>query len=201
MSKEIHKYVAECDICQRNKRENIPTPGLLHCLHIPNQKWEEISMDFIDDLPMSDSKEKIFVVVDRLTKYAHFMAIKKTNSTKQIAKVFCKNIYKLHGLLKVIVSDRHVKFKGNFWNDFCNQATITLNMSLSYHPQTDGQTEIVNKCLETYLRCFVTDKHNKWSQWLHLAKWWYNTTHHALAKMTPFKVLYGMNLQNGRILH
>jgi hypothetical protein len=64
-------------------------------------------------------------------------------------------------------------------------------MSLAYHPQTDGQIEIVNKCLETYLRCFATDKQNKWSQWLHLAKWWYNSTYHTFAKMTPFQALYG----------
>lgn len=120
-------------------------------------------MDFIDGLPMSNGKKKIFVVVDRLTKYAHFMAVKKTDSTKQIAEVFCKNIYKLHGLPKVIVSDRDVRFKGNFWKEFCNQVRITLNMSSSYHLQTDGQTKIVNKCLETYLRCFIFDKQNKWS--------------------------------------
>jgi hypothetical protein len=64
-------------------------------------------------------------------------------------------------------------------------------MSSTYHPQTDGQTEIVNKCLETYLRCFVTDKQNKWLQWLHLAEWWYNSTYHTSAKMTPFQALYG----------
>lgn len=108
-------------------------------------------MDFIDRLPMSDGKDKIFVVVDRLTKYAHFMAVKRTKSTKQIAKIFCKDIYKLHGLPKVIVSDKDVRFKGNFWKEFCNQAGITLNMSSSYHPQIDGQIELVNKCLEIYL--------------------------------------------------
>ena len=112
-------------------------------------------MDFIEGLPASDGKDKIFVVVDRLTKYAHFMAIKKTDTTKQIVDVFCKNIYKLHGFPKVIVSDRDVSSKGKFWKDLCQQTRISLNMSSTYHPQTDGQTEIVNKCLETYLRCFI----------------------------------------------
>ena len=77
MNTNIQKYVAKCDIFQRNKNENISTPGLLHPLHIPNQKWEEISMDFIDGLPISEGKDKILVVVDRLTKYAHFMGVKK----------------------------------------------------------------------------------------------------------------------------
>ena len=126
-------------------------------------------MDFIEGLPVSEGKEKIFVVVDCLTKYAHFMGIKKTNSAKQIAEVFCKNIYKLHGFPKIIVSDRDAKFTSNFWKEFCKQVGITLNMSSAYHPHTDGQTEVVNKCVEAYLRSFVTDKQNRWLQWLHLA--------------------------------
>jgi hypothetical protein len=97
------------------------TPGLIHPLHIPDQKWEEISMDFIEGLPMSDGKDTIFVLVDRLTKYAHFMEVRKSDSTKKIADVFCKNIYKLHGFSKVIVSDRDAKFKGKFWRYFCKQ--------------------------------------------------------------------------------
>jgi hypothetical protein len=166
MSTDIQKHVAECDLCQRNKNENISTPGVFHLLHIPNQKWEEISMDFIEGLPISEGKDKILVIVDRLTKYAHFMRVRKTDSAKQIAEVFCKNIYKLHGFPKVIVSDRDAKFKGNVWREFCKQIGTSLNMSLAYHPQTDGQTKIVNKCLETYLRCFAIDKQNKWLQWL-----------------------------------
>ena len=97
-------------------------------------------MDFIEGLPVSEGKDKIFVVVDRLTKYAHFMAIKKSYSAKEIAEIFCKNIYKLHGFPKVIVSDRDAKFKGNFWNELFNHIRTYLNMSSAYHPQTDGQT-------------------------------------------------------------
>jgi hypothetical protein len=127
------------------------TPGLLHPLHIPEHKCKEISMDFIEGIPMSKGKDKFFVVADRLTKYAHFMAIRKTNSTKQIADVFCKNIYKLHEFLKVIVNDRDAKFKGNFWKEFCKNTAISLNMSSTYNPQIEGQTKIVNKFLEMYI--------------------------------------------------
>ena len=77
-------------------------------------------------------------------------------------------------IVKIIVGDRDAKFKGNFWREFYKKIGTSLNMSSSYRPQTDGQTEAVNKCLETYLRCFVTDKKNKWVQWLHLVEWWYN---------------------------
>lgn len=96
-------------------------------------------MDLIGGFPMSDDKDNIFVVVDRLTKYANFMVVKKTHSTKKITEVFCKNIYKLYGIPKVIISDRGVRFEGNFWKVFCNQAGITLYMSSSYHLQTNEQ--------------------------------------------------------------
>ena len=86
------------------------------------------------------------------------MGIKKTEFTKQITEVFCKNIYKLHRFPKIIVSDRDAKFTSNFWKEFCKQIGIILNMSSTYHPQVDGQKEVVNKCVEAYLRSFVTDK-------------------------------------------
>jgi hypothetical protein len=191
VSVDIRKYVAECDLCQRNKNENVLTPELLHPLHIPNQKWEEISMDFIEGLHISDGKDKILVVVDRLTKYAHIIGVRKIDSTKQTIEMFCKNIYKLHGFPKVIVNDRDVKFKGKFWREFCKHIGTSLNMSSAYHPQTNLQTKVINKCLETYLHCFISDKQNKWFQWLHLAEWWYNSTYHTSAKMTPFQDIYG----------
>jgi hypothetical protein len=184
MNADIRKYVAKCDICQRNKSENVLTPRLLHPLHIPNQKWEEISMDFIEGLPISEGKDKILVVVDRLTKYAHFIGVRKTYFAKKTAEIFCKNVYKLHGFPKVIIGYRDAKFKGNFWREFCKQIETSLNMTSTYHPQTNGQTKVVNKCLETYLHCFVTDKQNKRFQWLHLAKWWYNSIYHVCQNET-----------------
>jgi hypothetical protein len=83
MSADIRKYVAECDLCQRKKNENVSTPRLLHPLHIPNQKWEQISMDFIEGLPISDGKDKLLVVVDRQNKYAHFIGVRKTDLEKK----------------------------------------------------------------------------------------------------------------------
>jgi hypothetical protein len=143
MSADIQKYVVECDLCQRNKNENVSTPGLLHPLHIPNKKWEEISMDFIEGLPISEEKDKILVVVDKLTKYAHFIGVRKIDSTKQRAEIFFKNIYKLHGFPKFIVNDIDAKFKGNFWREFFKQIRTSLNMSSTYHPQTDVLAQIL----------------------------------------------------------
>ena len=95
-------------------------------------------MDFIEGLPILDGKDKILVVVDRLTKYAHFIGVKRTDFVKETAEYFCKNIYKLDGFPKIVVSDKDAKFKGNFWREFYKQIGTTLNMSSSYHPQTDG---------------------------------------------------------------
>ena len=100
MQKDIQQYVAECNKFHRNKNENVLTPGLLHPLHIPNQKWEEISMDFIDGLSLSEGKDKIFVVVDRLTKFAHFMAIKNDRHEKTNCKCILQKILQITWLAK-----------------------------------------------------------------------------------------------------
>lgn len=110
-----------------------------------------MSIDFIKGFPVSDGKDKILVVVDRLTKYAHFIGMRKSESAKQVTDIFCKNVYKLHGFPKVIVSDRDTKFKGKVWKVFFKHIGTYLNMSSACHPQTDGQTKVVNKCLEVYL--------------------------------------------------
>ena len=148
-------------------------------------------MDFIKGLPILDGKDKILLVVDMLTKFAHFVGVKKTDSAKETTESFCINVYMLHGFPNIVVSDRDAKFKSNFWREFYKQIGTSLSMSSAYHPQTDGHTQVINKFLETYLRFFVTDKQNKWFQWLHLVEWWYNSTYHTSMNMTPFQSLYG----------
>eukprot|EP01018_Ginkgo_biloba_P024747 Gb_03970 [translate_table: standard] len=158
---EIEKFVSECDMCQWQKSEHTASPGLLSPMNIPNTKWEEISMDFITGLPLSEGKDAIFVIVDRLTKYSHFIAINSKDTAPQLVDTFIKHIYKLHGLPKRITCDRDPKFTSNFWQELFKLAGTTFNMGSSYHLQTDGQTEIVNKALEGYLRTYTGDKQNK----------------------------------------
>jgi hypothetical protein len=148
-------------------------------------------MEFITGLPTSEGKYVIFVIVDRLTKYAHFVGISSKSKASQVVDSYVKNIFKLHGFPKVIVSDRDPKFTSNFWKELFHQVGTSLTMSTSYHPQTDGQTEVVNKFLEGYLRNFVNDRQTQWINWLHLAEWWYNSTYHTSTKMSPFEALYG----------
>ena len=148
-------------------------------------------MDSVTCLPKSEGKSVIMVVVDGLTKYAHFCALSHPFKASTVATTFMDRIQKLHGSSRVIVSDRDPIFTGNFWTElFYCFGTQLVHIS-SYHPQSDGQTEIVNKCLEGYLRFFVSDKQTQLVKWLPLAQWWYNTSFHTAEKMTPFMAPYG----------
>jgi hypothetical protein len=131
-------------------------------------------MDFVEGLPPCKGHSVIFVVVDRLSKYSHFVSLSHPYSIASMAQLFISNIFKLHGIPQSIISDRDPTFTSLFWSDlFLLQGTI-LKLSTSYHPQTDGQTEIVNKCLENYLRCFAHDRPKHWIAWLPWDKYWYN---------------------------
>ena len=132
------EYISTCIKCQQVKVEHQYPAGLLQPLPVPAWKWEFISMDFITGLPMTwRQHDSIMVVVDKLTKATHFIPVKSTDVTDDIAKIFMKVIFKLHGLPKAIVSDRDVKFTSNFWKGFADLGT-KLNFSTAYHPQTDG---------------------------------------------------------------
>ena len=115
-------------------------------------------MDFVTGLPKSEGNSVIMVIVDRLTKYAHFCALSHPFKASTVATAFMEIVQKLHGSPKIIVSDRDPIFTGHFWIELFSCLGTQLAHSSSYHPQSDGQTEIVNKCLECYLHCFVSDK-------------------------------------------
>ncbi|KAL2226249.1 UNVERIFIED_CONTAM: Transposon Ty3-G Gag-Pol polyprotein [Sesamum indicum] len=191
MKVDVQEWVRGCEICQRAKHENNQYPGLLQPLPVPEQAWSCVSMDFIEGLPNSDGKDSILVVVDRLTKYSHFLALKHPYTATSIAKVFFDNIYKLHGLPVSIISNRDKVLPSRFWKELFTLSGVSLDMSSSYHPQTDGQTQRINQCLENYLRCMCLQKPKKWAQWLTLAELWFNTNYHTGLKATPFQALYG----------
>ena len=148
-------------------------------------------MDFITSLPKSKGKNAIMVVVDRLTKYAHFYALSHPFKVSTFATTFMDTIQKLHRTPKIIVSERDPIFTRNFLTELFSCLGTQLSHTLSYHPQFDGKTETMNKCLEGYLCFFVLDKQIQWVKWLTLAEWWYNTSFHMETKMSPFMVLYG----------
>ncbi|KAH9680855.1 hypothetical protein KPL71_026714 [Citrus sinensis] len=152
MKETLKNYIKQCDVCQRHKVDHQSPSGLLQPLPIPMEVWSDISMDFIDGLPPSKGKSFLFVVVDRLSKYAHFIPMSHPYSAP----------------------------KGTHFN-----------FSSSYHPQTDGQTEAVNRTIEMYLRCFTSAKPNEWVHWISWAEFCYNTSPHTSTRKTPFEVLYG----------
>ena len=142
-------------------------------------------------MPKSDGYDSVLVVVDRLSKYAHFSPLKHPFIAKTVATIFAKDIVRLHGMPRLLVSDWGKVFLSHFWTKLFHLLGTTLSCSMAYHPQSDGQTEVVNRCVETYLRCFSYDKPRRWSAWLSWAEYWYNTTFHASTKMTPFRAVYG----------
>nr|CAN75226.1 hypothetical protein VITISV_035857 [Vitis vinifera] len=187
----VQDYVSSCDVCQRVKSETLAPAGLLQPLPIPCLVWDDITMDFIEGLPTSNGKNTILVVVDRLSKSAHFLALAHPFIAKMVAEKFVEGVVKLHGMPKSIISDRDLVFMSQFWQEFFKLSGIQLKMSSSYHPQTDGQSEVVNRCVEQYLRCYAHHHPRKWSFFLPWAEFWYNTTYHASTGMTPFQALYG----------
>lgn len=130
-------------------------------------------------------------MVDCLTKYVHFFAISTEYRAHQVVEVFFREVLCLHGLPKSIFSDRDRRFLSLFWQELFRLAVTDLTPSTSYHPQTNGQTEIMNKWLEGYLINYVTNQQFPWIRWLHLGEYCYNIIHHMSIGMSPFKALYG----------
>jgi transposase InsO family protein len=196
MKSMIKSYVAACTICQPSKPDRHKYPGLLQPLPIPDAAWQIISMDFIEGLPRSAHADTILVVVDLFSKYAHFLPLLHPYTALKVAQLFMDSVYKLHGLPQSIVSDRDKVFTSKFWQELFKLTGTTLRMSTSYHPQTDGQTERVNQCLETFLRSFVHACPTKWSHGLSLTEYWYNTSFHSSLGRSPFEVQYGRALRH-----
>jgi hypothetical protein len=191
MRQTISQYVQHCSICQQAKHSTTLPLGLLNPLPIPTNVLEDIAMDFITGLPNSCGFTVILFVVNRLTKFGHFFAMKKDYDSRQVADCIVQNIVKLYGMPKSIVSDRDKVFTSKFWQHLFKLHGTTIAMSSAYHPQSDGQSEALNKCLEMYLRCLTFHNPKVWSKLLHLAQYWYNTAFHTSAAMTPYKALYG----------
>ncbi|PNY13662.1 retrotransposon-related protein [Trifolium pratense] len=191
MQKSVRDYVRSCDVCQRQKYSATSPGGLLQPLPIPNNVWEDLSIDFITGLPKSKGYEAILVVVDRLSKYSHFILLKHPYTAKTIAEIFMKEVVRLHGIPNSIISDRDPLFVSHFWLELFKLQGTKLKMSSAYHPETDGQTEVINRCLESYLRCFIADHPKTWSFWVSWAEYWYNSTFHISIGKTPFEVVYG----------
>ena len=190
MSLETQNYVRNCSVCQRNKYDLVAKPGLLQPLPIPAGVWESVSLDFIEGLPPSSGKHCILVVIDRLSKNAHFLDLSHPYTAMDVTKLYLDQVFRRHGMPKDITSDKDPTLLSEVWKELFRVHGVDLNFSTAYHPQTDGQTEVTNKTLETYLRCMTSDSPHSWSSWLPLAEWWYNTTFHSAIRSTPYEIIY-----------
>jgi hypothetical protein len=192
MKRDIAEYVSLCDNCQWVKAEHQRQAELLQPLKIPEWKWEEIGMDFIVGLPYTQvGYDSIWVIVDRLTKVAHFIPVKTTYSGAKLADLYMSRIVCLHGVPKKIVSDRGSQFTSKFWEKLHESMDTKLNFSSTYHPQTDGQTKRTNQILEDMLRACALKYGKSWDKSLPYAEFSYNNSYQASIKMAPYEALYG----------
>jgi hypothetical protein len=178
MKREIAKYISECDTCQRIKASHLKVAGPLQPLPKPSWKWEDICMDFIVGLPnTSRHHDSIWVIMDRLTKTAHYLPVHTTHRTEKYAEIYIDQIVRLHGIPRTIVSDRGAPFVERFWEQLQESLGTHVIRSSAHHPQTDGLIERVNQILEDMLSACV----------LHYGKDWDKSS----LKMAPFEALYG----------
>lgn len=156
--------------CLPKKYQTSYPAGLLQPFPIPDVVWDDISLDFIVGLPKSRGYDAILVVVDRLSKYAHFLLLKHPYSAHSVADVFAKEVIRPHGIPSSIVSDRDAIFLSKFWQELFKRQGTDLKISTAYHPQLDGQTELINRTIETYLRCFCAEHPRSWAELVPWAK-------------------------------
>lgn len=157
MNNEVQNYIRNCSVCQRSKYDLDAKPGLLQPVPVPTGVWESVSIDFIGGLPPSDDKHCILVVIDRLSKNAHFIALSQPYTAVKTAQAYMDHIFKLHGMPKDIISDQDPTFLSEFWQELFRVQSVDLKHSTAYHPQIDDHIEATNKTLETYLRCMTAE--------------------------------------------
>ncbi|GJY78694.1 reverse transcriptase domain-containing protein [Tanacetum coccineum] len=192
MKRDIATYVSKCLTCAKVKAEHQRPSGLLQQPEIPEWKWENITMDFITKLPRTrNGHDAIWVVVDRLTKSAHFLAVREDYSTEKLARLYTDEIVARHGVPVSIISDRDARFTSRLWQTFQKALGTRLDMSTAYHPQTDGQSERTIQTLEDMLRACVIDFGGSWDVHLPLAEFSYNNSYHTSIRCAPFEALYG----------
>src|SRR5690554_3038909 len=193
MKSDIDDYVTTCPTCRRNKASRHKRYGKLSALETPEAPWSDISMDFITTLPSSRGMTQIWVIVDRFTKMAHFVALPTNADAGMLVEIFLREIWRLHGLPGSIVSDRDSKFTSSHWAEVMRRLGIKLRMSTAFHPQTDGQTERLNQTIEVFLRIFCNFEQNDWVELLPMAEFTYNDSVTSATGLTPFSANYGFN--------
>ncbi|KAH9657973.1 hypothetical protein KPL70_023298 [Citrus sinensis] len=193
MKCDVERICEKCITCKHAKSRVLPH-GLYNPLPIPSEPWVDISMDFVLGLPRSKrGNDFVFVVVDRFSKMAHFIPCHKTDDATNIANLFFKEIVRLHGVPRSIVSYRDAKFLSHFWKTLWGKLGTKLLFSTTCHPQTDRQTKVVNRTPSTLLRAIIQKNLKTWEECLPHVEFAYNRTVHSATKFSPFEIVYGFN--------
>jgi len=193
MVKDIRQFVSTCIICQKIKHARHLPYGLLQPIPIPQQPFEVVTMDFIGELPKSLGFDAIFVLICKLTKYAFFIPCNVTLTEKKAAQLFFDKIVTHVGLPKQIISDRDTRWRNIFWKEVCEAMGSKRALTTAYHPQADGQTEILNQTIEVAIRAFINLNKDNWAPLLPYLAFAYNNTPHTATKFTPSYLLYGFH--------
>ncbi|GJT19678.1 hypothetical protein Tco_0878384 [Tanacetum coccineum] len=192
MKEKIATYVSKCLTCAKVKIENQKPSGLLVQLEIPQWKWENITIDFVTKMPKTTtSQDTIWVIVDRLTKSAHFLPMREDDTLGKLTRQYLKEVVSRHGVPVSIISDRNGKFTSYFWKSLNKALGTRLDMSTTYQPETDGQSERTIQTLEDMLCACLLDFGKGWDRHLPLVEFSYNNNYHTSIKAAPFEALYG----------
>jgi transposase InsO family protein len=191
MKAQVYRYCRSCPVCQAVKPSNQPPAGKPRPLAIPDRPWQHITMDFVGPLPSSGSYNAVAVVVDRFSKMAHFLPTTDKAAAPDTARLFINGVYRLHGLPESIVCDRDKQFVSAFWRSLMSQLGVTVSLSTANHPQTDGQTERVNRVMKEMVRAYINAKQDNWVQLLPLLEFAYNSSVHDSTGYAPFQVVRG----------
>jgi transposase InsO family protein len=189
MSRDIEDYVKGCVVCAAVKPSQQLPAGLLQPLPIPHRPWEVISMDFVGPLARTkDYYDAVLVVVDKFSKMAHFIPTSMGVTSEKTARLLISHVIRLHGIPSSIISDRDPRFTAGLWKEVFRALGVKLAMSSSYHPQTDGQTERVNRTLEAGLRAYADKRGTDWADWLPMVEAFYNSSTHSSTGKSPFEM-------------
>ncbi|GMG14591.1 unnamed protein product [Phytophthora fragariaefolia] len=192
MTRSIRAYVKSCETCQRTKAWNSKPPGLLQSQPIARGRWTHVAMDFIVALPETRAKlDSVLVVVDQLTKRAHFVPCKGTASARDIAELYRDRIFVLHGVPVEILSDRDPKFTSTVWSTLCGMLGTRQKLTSAFRHQANGVTERLNQTIENYLRAFTSGASDDWDEYLSLAEFAYNSRYQQSISMAPFEADLG----------
>ena len=199
LKEDVKKYVQGYIKCQQNKVQHQRKARELYPLEISEGLWQDISINIIGPLPRSNRMDAIVVIVDRFTKMIRFKATTSISS-EEIAKIYRDKIWKIHGVPKMILSNRGLQFASEFMEDFTKVLGTKRKLSMVYHPQTNGQTERINQEIGTFLRHYVNYKQDDWTEWLAMAEFMYNDKKYAVTGKTPFELNFGRHPWKGDLM-